>query len=188
MSIITMLLRRYVGSVGYTYAPQAMYKPKAWIKGILLPLALDECTLKEAVIIGSVMAKLSLPPLHAAAALVRLSEIRPWCAANEILISVIVDKKYNMPFSVVNRLVDHYTSFMYDDRVLPVLWHRGLLIFGQRFKAYITSEQRSRLRVLLAKHFHPQMTPEIRREMFDAPVTRLADAAAKLEAQMTVDA
>ena len=41
----------------YAALKKALFKPQPWIKAILLPLARDNCTLREAVIIGSVVAK-----------------------------------------------------------------------------------------------------------------------------------
>ena len=50
--------------------------------------------------------------------------------------------------------------------MLPVLWHQCLLTFVQRYKTELTAEQKEALRPLLKKHFHHQITPEIRRELF----------------------
>ena len=46
--------------------------------GILLPLAMENCTLQEAAIISSVLKKVSIPPLHSAAAMIKLCELKPW--------------------------------------------------------------------------------------------------------------
>ena len=52
-----------------------MYKPAAFFKGILLPLCEDGCTLREAVIVRSVLAKVSVPMAHSAAALMKMTEL-----------------------------------------------------------------------------------------------------------------
>lgn len=55
---------------------KALYKPAAFFKGILFPLCESgNCTLKEAAIVGSVIAKVSIPVLHSSAALLRLAEM-----------------------------------------------------------------------------------------------------------------
>lgn len=54
---------------------KALYKPAAFFKGILVPLCEDGCSLREAVIIGSVLAKVSIPMLHSAAALLKLADM-----------------------------------------------------------------------------------------------------------------
>jgi essential nuclear protein 1 len=45
---------------------KALFKPGAFFKGFLLPLCESRtCTLREAVIVGSVLARNSIPVLHA---------------------------------------------------------------------------------------------------------------------------
>ena len=59
----------------YQALKKAMYKPAAFFKGILLPLCEDGCTLREAVIVSSVLAKVSVPMAHSAAALMKMTEL-----------------------------------------------------------------------------------------------------------------
>ncbi|KAG8067719.1 hypothetical protein GUJ93_ZPchr0005g15708 [Zizania palustris] len=60
----------------YQALKKSLYKPAAFFKGILLPLCQERnCTLREAVIIGSIIQKVSIPPLHASAALMKLAEL-----------------------------------------------------------------------------------------------------------------
>lgn len=54
---------------------KGVYKPGAFFKGILFPLCEGGCTLKEAAILGSVLTRVSVPNLHSAAALLRLSRM-----------------------------------------------------------------------------------------------------------------
>jgi hypothetical protein len=53
--------------------------------------------------------------------------------ANSIFIRVLLDKKYSLPYRVIDALVDHFVGFMKEERQLPVLWHQALLVFVQRF-------------------------------------------------------
>ncbi|NXY26673.1 BYST protein, partial [Atrichornis clamosus] len=49
----------------YMALKKALFKPAAWFKGILIPLCESgTCTLREAVIIGSILTKCSIPVLH----------------------------------------------------------------------------------------------------------------------------
>lgn len=145
---------------------KALFKPKPFFKGIIFPLSEDpSCTLREAMIFGSVLAKVSIPMLHSAAALLRLASM-PFSGATSIFIRVLLDKKYALPYRVVDALVDHFTAMEDDTRVLPVLWQQSLLTFSQRYKTLITREQKNRLKVVMKVHFHPGITPEIRRELF----------------------
>ncbi|CAL5024664.1 unnamed protein product [Urochloa decumbens] len=60
----------------YQSLKKSLYKPAAFNKGILLPLCREgNCTLREAVIIGSIIQKVSIPFLHASVALVKLAEM-----------------------------------------------------------------------------------------------------------------
>lgn len=93
----------------------AGYKPAAFYKGFLLPLcASRSCTLREAVIVSSVLKRTSVPVLHSAAALLRLAEL-PYAGTTSFFIRVLVDKRYALPYRVVDGLVDHFTSFIADE-------------------------------------------------------------------------
>ncbi|VAH54435.1 unnamed protein product [Triticum turgidum subsp. durum] len=60
----------------YQSMKKSLYKPAAFFKGILLPLCQEgNCTLREAVIIGSIIQKVTIPPLHASAALMKLADL-----------------------------------------------------------------------------------------------------------------
>lgn len=65
------------------------------------------CTLREAVIIGSILAKNSVPMLHSAAALLKIAEMN-YSGANSIFIRVLIEKRYALPFRVVDALVHHF--------------------------------------------------------------------------------
>lgn len=93
----------------------AGYKPAAFYKGFLLPLcASRSCTLREAVIVSSVLKRTSVPVLHSAAALLRLAEL-PYAGTTSFFIRVLVDKRYALPYRVVDGLVDHFSSFIVDE-------------------------------------------------------------------------
>ena len=51
---------------------------------------------------------------------------------NSLFIRVLLDKKYALPYKVVDALVFHFLGFKKDTRELPVLWHQALLVFAQR--------------------------------------------------------
>jgi essential nuclear protein 1 len=94
--------------------------------------------------------------LHASAALLRIAEMdytgqshlllrcasieSPITGPNSLFIRVLVDKKFELPYKVVDALVFHFIrlSNSYkaktrgDSAKLPVLWHQSLLVFAQR--------------------------------------------------------
>lgn len=149
----------------YSALKKALFKPGAWFKGILIPLCESgTCTLREAIIIGSILTKCSIPVLHSSAAMLKLAEME-YNGANSIFLRLMLDKKYALPFRVLDALVAHFLSFRSEKRVLPVLWHQSLLTLAQRYKADLGSEQKDALLELLKIQTHPQISAEIRREL-----------------------
>lgn len=149
----------------YSALKKALFKPGAWFKGILIPLCESgTCTLREAIIIGSILTKCSIPVLHSSAAMLKLAEME-YNGANSIFLRLLLDKKYALPFRVLDALVAHFLSFRSEKRELPVLWHQSLLTLAQRYKADLGSEQKEALLELLKIQTHPQISAEIRREL-----------------------
>ncbi|CAG06838.1 unnamed protein product, partial [Tetraodon nigroviridis] len=149
----------------YSALKKALFKPGAWFKGILIPLCESgTCTLREAIIIGSILTKCSIPVLHSSAAMLKLAEME-YNGANSIFLRLLLDKKYALPFRVLDALVAHFLSFRSEKRLLPVLWHQSLLTLAQRYKADLASEQKDALLELLKAQTHPQVSAEVRREL-----------------------
>ncbi|ORX68064.1 Bystin-domain-containing protein [Basidiobolus meristosporus CBS 931.73] len=149
----------------YMSLKKALYKPAAFFKGILFPLCESgSCTLKEAAIFGSVLTKVSVPVLHSSAALLRLAEM-DYTGPNSLFIRVLLDKKYALPFKVIDALVFHFIRFKQDPREMPVLWHQSFLVFAQRYKSDLTPEQKDALLDVLRHKTHHSITAEIRREI-----------------------
>ncbi|KAL1965440.1 hypothetical protein VTN77DRAFT_5696 [Rasamsonia byssochlamydoides] len=179
----------------YNALKKALYKPACFFKGLLFPLVSSgTCTLREAHIVSSVIARVSIPVLHSAAALLRLCEIAAdqtsaslaseGTGATNIFIRVFLEKKYALPYKVIDALVFHFLRFrgvdnsedvtMTDgnrqraaakDFKLPVLWHQSLLVFAQRYRNDITEDQREALLDLLLVRGHKDIGPEVRREL-----------------------
>lgn len=92
----------------YQALRKALFKPGAFMKGILLPLLESgNCSLREAIIVGSVVARNSIPLLHSCAAILKIAEM-DYTGANSILLRIFFDKKYALPYKVVDAVVDHY--------------------------------------------------------------------------------
>lgn len=92
----------------YQAVRKALFKPGGFMKGILLPLLESgTCTLREAVIIGSVIAKNSIPLLHSSAAILKIAEM-DYTGANSIFLRIFLDKKYALPYRVVDGVVFHF--------------------------------------------------------------------------------
>lgn len=150
----------------YMALKKALYKPAAWYKGILLPLAeAGDCTLLEAHIVASVLRRVSVPALPSAVALLQLARM-PYNGAISHFVRALVDKRYALPYKVIDALVEHFLRFRTETRPLTVAWHQSLLAFAQRYKEDITAEQKAALKLLLRDKPHHAITPEIRRELF----------------------
>lgn len=184
----------------YNALKKALYKPSCFFKGLLFPLvASGTCTLREAQIVSSVVTRVSIPVLHSAAALLRLCDIAAEQSASSltaeamgatnIFIRVFLDKKYALPYKVIDALVFHFIRFRtaqsYENGgdtsmmsagvppsaaaakayKLPVLWHQSLLVFAQRYRNDITEDQREALLDLILVRGHKDIGPEVRREL-----------------------
>ncbi|CAE7485715.1 bysl [Symbiodinium necroappetens] len=130
----------------YRALRKSLFKPAAFFKGILLPMAAESCTLREAVIMGSVLAKASVPVMHVAASIVRLCTMTPWYGTTAILLAAQLNKKYALPLKVIECLVAHFCAFAGEDKTLPLVWHRALLIFVQRYKFDLSADQKRRIK------------------------------------------
>ncbi|KAG6813451.1 hypothetical protein H0H92_010785 [Tricholoma furcatifolium] len=161
----------------YESLKRALYKPGAFFKGIIFPMLDQACSLKEAAIVASILAKTKIPVLHASAALLRIAEM-DYSGPNSLFIRVLIDKKFELPYKVVDALVFHFIrlSNSYkaktrgDTDKLPVLWHQSLLVFVQRYASDLTPDQKDALLDVIRATPHPQISPEIRRELVTSVV------------------
>ncbi|KAL9047580.1 MAG: hypothetical protein Q9162_007981, partial [Coniocarpon cinnabarinum] len=144
----------------YAALKKSLYKPAAFFKGVLFPLLEGEdddgpCNLREAQILSSVLARVKVPVLHSAAALLRCCDIAAehfslhpspsgehGSSPTNLFIKTLLEKKYALPYKVIDALVFHFCRFKALKNAakgveggyvrLPVLWHQGLLAFAQR--------------------------------------------------------
>ena len=160
----------------YMALKKSLFKPAAFFKGILLPICESgTCTLREALIISSVLAKTSIPLLHSSAAILKIAEM-DYSGANSIFLRTLLDKKYALPYRVIDAVVFHFLGFANDPRDLPVLWHQSLLTFVQRYKEDISVEQKESLLGLIRNKFHHEITPEVRREILNSKCRDIDEA------------
>lgn len=152
----------------YMAIRKALFKPVAFYKGFLLPLAQDEeCTLREALVIASVLQKMHLPPVPTAVTIVKISQL-PFSGPCSVFLRVLIDKKMALPYQAIDALVKYFHRFVNThtkEEILPVLWHQTLLSFVQRYKEDLTPAQLELLLQLCSRHFHYLITPEVRREI-----------------------
>ncbi|KAI0159127.1 Bystin-domain-containing protein [Pestalotiopsis sp. NC0098] len=173
---------------------KSLYKPAAFFKGFLFPLVSSgTCTLLEARIVSAVLVRVHIPVLHSAAAIKGLCDIAAEEAsagtegggATNIFIKALLEKRYALPFQVIDGLVFHFLRMRSMDPAsmqkadmmdvgeeraatqakLPVIYHQCLLMFAERYRNDITEDQREALLDLLLTHGHHKIGPEIRREL-----------------------
>lgn len=158
----------------YRAIRKSLYKPGAFFKGFLLPLVDNHCTVREATIAASVLAKVSVPVLHSSVALTHLVQ-RDFKPAATVFIRVLIEKKYALPYQTLDELVFYFMRFRKAAQEemgvteelppLPVVWHKAFLAFSQRYKNDITDDQRDFLLETVRQQFHHAIGPEIRREL-----------------------
>ncbi|KAF8900011.1 Bystin-domain-containing protein [Mucidula mucida] len=161
----------------YAALKRSLYKPGAFFKGIIFPMLDDGCTLKEATIVASILARTKIPALHASAALLHIAEM-DYTGPNSLFIRVLIDKKYELPYKVLDALVFHFirlsntykASKKGDADRLPVLWHQSMLVFAQRYASDLTPDQKDALLDVVRATPHAQIGPEIRRELVNSVV------------------
>ncbi|KAF7313489.1 hypothetical protein HMN09_00504800 [Mycena chlorophos] len=161
----------------YDALRRALYKPAAFFKGIIFPMLDQGCSLKEAAIVASVLSRTKIPVLHSSAAMLRIAEM-DYSGPNSLFLRVLIDKKYELPYKVVDALVFHFIrlSNTYkaktrgDAEKLPVLWHQSLLVFAQRYASDLTPDQKDALLDVVRATPHAQIGPEIRRELVNSVV------------------
>lgn len=91
---------------------KATCKPAAFYKGIVLPLAESgNCTLTESVVIGSVMTKKHIPPIHSCAALYKLATLSGTNFASGLyFLHILIRKRYALPYQVIDKLVEYFVQ------------------------------------------------------------------------------
>ena len=90
----------------YMAVKKSIFKTGAFFKGFLLPMS-EDATAREAVIIGSILAKVSINTLDAAAAVMKLASME-YKIGSGFFLKTLLAKKYAMPTVVVNKLVDFF--------------------------------------------------------------------------------
>jgi len=144
---------------------KSLFKPQAFFRGLLLPLCEDEFRAREAVVIGAVLAKGSVPVIHSALAIFKLLEL-PFSGPVHYVLRVLLNKRYAMPMKVLAALVSHFKKFEGDERKMTVIWHQTFLVFAERYKKALSREQRESLKLVLKRQYHPKITPLVRKELF----------------------
>ena len=151
----------------YKSLQKSLFKPGAFFKGIIIPLCESgDCTHKEASIIGSILARNSIPLLHSCAAMLRIAELE-YTGANSLFLNYLIQKRYALPFRVIDALVFHFIRMSEDKRQLPSLWQKCFLGFVEFYKKDISQEQKDALLQCLKQQWHTSYSPQISKHLKD---------------------
>lgn len=101
----------------YMAVKKAIFKTSAFIKGFLLPLA-EDANAREAVIIGSIIAKMSINNLDAAAAIMKLLHM-DYQVGSGYFLKTLLSKKYALPTQVINAMVAFFLKFIDGNPMQP---------------------------------------------------------------------
>ena len=90
----------------YMAVKKAMFKTGAFFKGFLLPLA-EIATTRDAIIVGSILQKMSINPLDVAAALMKLTSM-DYKLGNGYFLKVLLGKRYTLPTMVLDAIINYF--------------------------------------------------------------------------------
>uniref|UniRef100_A0AC34QEP1 Bystin n=1 Tax=Panagrolaimus sp. JU765 TaxID=591449 RepID=A0AC34QEP1_9BILA len=155
---------------------QATTKPAAFYKGIVLPLAESgNCTLTESVVVGSVILKKHIPPIHSCAAMFKLASVNGTNFASGLyFLQILVRKRYALPYQVIDKMVEYFAQTASSNESLPLLWHRTFWLFVESYANDLSGDQITLLSLLTKeKQHHYYYSSEI--------LHRLREAEQKLE-------
>ena len=135
-----------------------MFKTGPFFKGFLLPLC-EQATTRDAIIIGSILQKMSINPLDVAAALMKMTTME-YKLGNGYFLKVLLGKKYTLPTMVLDAVIDYFCKTgmkdseelptgeedeeEYDQEMekevteMPVMWHQTILSLVQCYKSYFS--------------------------------------------------
>ena len=157
----------------YAALKKSLFKPSAFFKAILLPLASTEgCSLREACIISSLLVKTSVPILHSGACLIKLAETSEYSGPVSVFMRVLINKQYCLPYRVLDQLVNYFLKFdSVQSSPLPVLWHQCLLVLVQTYSKDMAPDQRQALLKLTDRQKHHSISAVARKSLLDAENT-----------------
>ncbi|EUD65556.1 hypothetical protein C922_04062 [Plasmodium inui San Antonio 1] len=144
---------------------KALYKSKAWMRGMLYPLLRRECTKKELAIFGSVVQKMSISINSVTQCLQEIFTF-PWNSNISHFLCLFFNKKYGFSKEFIEKCVDYFVSFLNNPDVLTVNWHTSLLLLVQNYRALMGDEEIEKLRILVMKKNHPKFSSEIFKRMY----------------------
>ena len=98
----------------------------------------QDCTLREADIVASVLQRVSIPVHHLAVAIRKMatqdSSSTHHSGATSVFLMTLLNKKYSLSAQVIASLVQYFVGFVEKKMDLPSLWLQSLLVLVQQYK------------------------------------------------------
>ena len=142
----------------YLAVKRCIFHPASFFKGIVFPLCeSNDLTFKEAMVIASIVQKVSIPAKHSAVALYKLSSMQ-YNSTQGLFMKVLLDKKYSLPYQALDNVVNYFITFTDRKEQLPLLWHQSLLVLVQRYSKDFKPEQTKKLLRLCQVQKHHAIT------------------------------
>lgn len=155
---------------------KAVYKPAAFVKGILLPLcSSDSFSLNTAHVIRGVLNSVSLPVFHAATAMIKISHL-PISSPVSYVLTGMIYKRYTLPTLAISELLKYFNKFEPDEEneFMPLSLNSCIHAFVQLYKLELSPEQRDQLVHLMKVCFkHPSIENNLNNGYFRRRVTKL---------------
>ncbi|CAD2103586.1 essential nuclear protein 1, putative [Plasmodium vinckei] len=144
---------------------KSLYKSKAWFKGLLYPVLLQDSTKKQIVIFGSVIQKMSISINVVTCCLNDIFKF-PWSSHISHILTIFFNKKYAFSKEFIEKSVDYFLKFENYPSTLTINWHKSLLTLIQNYRGLVNDEQIAKLKILLKKKNHHQITNEILKHIY----------------------
>lgn len=125
---------------------KATFKPRAFYKGIIFPLAQTDACSVLIKATSSILKRSSIPAQISSPALVHLTQM-PYNGAVAAFIATILDKNYTFPISTLNHAIAFYEQVAREhvSTQLPLVYHVGLMTLVRKYGVALQGEQQLRL-------------------------------------------
>merc|ERR1711977_33789 len=136
-----------------TSLKKASFKPAAFYHGIINPVCNSRTSNKrEAIILSSVLIRISFPKVHSIMFLLQLLKLKQH-GIQIYFIKALLLKNYILPSHVISLLLNYFLSFRTEPRKLPMVWYNTLLYFLQRYKNGIDAYRKKAIMVIIKENF-----------------------------------
>ncbi|KII70957.1 Bystin [Thelohanellus kitauei] len=122
---------------------------------------MEDCSVKEAVVLSAVISRCHFPAIHLAAAMIKISRFEysgiliRYKATNCIFMRFILQKRCTFPNKALDMLLEYFKAFENSQIEPSLIWHQILLLFVQNYISYFDEEKSTQIFSLIKvkKHY-----------------------------------